>query len=263
MIMREALRSNNRYRAIPKPRMIVDICDIYGGVYFYGKEYEPETTSVILRLLRPGDVVLDIGANLGYYSFLMAEAVGAKGQIHAFEPNPSLAKVFRESLKMSASQDSIVFNEIAVADGTAQTVEFYLSQYADNSGLSSLYRHQYGVDHGFFSSKDKVLVETITLDDYFRKHHLSRCDLIKIDVEGAEPNVIRGMAGVLRDVRPKFVICETNLNEEADHLMRGFDFLPHVITAAGVHKVQANAKFWGNVLYASVQAVSEGLPDFS
>jgi FkbM family methyltransferase len=237
--------------------MIVDISDGTGAFYFFGGDYEPATANVIRKLVRPADVVCDVGANVGYFTFLAADIIGASGHVHSFEPNPNLSKVCRDSIAMNSYEGRITLNQLAVSDKSAGAVEFYMSMHPQNSGLSSLRLHAYGMEHGFFSPSSKILVRTSTLGDYFDAHGIEKCRLIKIDVESAEYDVITGMRGLLQSNRVDFIVCETTANEETDILVRRLGFDAYAITENGLHRVQNDSKFWGNVLYVSPGLVTE------
>jgi FkbM family methyltransferase len=219
-------------------------------------DWESETTEVIMQLIRPGDIVFDIGANLGYYTLLTAGAVGPAGQVHSFEPNPNLATVLIEAVKLNSYHDRVFINQIALSDRTQERAEFYISQLPQESGLSSLSPHPQWIQQGVFSPSNTILVDTITLDEYFVERHIERCDLVKIDVEGTEYHVIGGMRKVLRDIQPKFIICETRLGGEADTLIRQFGFVPYIITESGLKEAEQSSRVWGNILYVASSSCS-------
>jgi FkbM family methyltransferase len=239
-------------------KMLVDLSDLYKEIYFCGVDYEPETTRIILEVLRPGDVVFDIGANAGYYTFLMAGITGESGQVHSFEPNPALANVLVESLKINGYRNEVVFNQIAVSDESEAKVKLFISQASGNSGLSSLHPHQSGIEYKYFSPDKFILVNTTTLDDYFQRHDLKRPDLVKIDVEFAEARVIKGMTNILLKQKPKFIICETSLHGETDSILRSHGFSAYIPTKSGLEEAPPEAEFWGNIFYISSEAAFEG-----
>ena len=247
---RQASTRQDRYRAISEPRMLVDISDIYKGLYFFGEPYEPATTRTIRQLVKPGDVVCDVGANLGYFSFLMAELVGENGKVHSFEPNPVLGDVFEKSLSLNGYRDRVVLNRAAVTNRSSESANFYISQDKTNSGLSSLHMHEWGTEHGFFSKDDKVSVQTTNLNDYFARERIERCSFLKIDVEGGEAEVVRGMDILLKTVRPKAVILETRANGEADQLMRSAGYRPTLLKGDGALRNEPDESFWGNICYS-------------
>lgn len=229
------------------PRMIMDPADIFRDVYFLGT-YEPEVTELILGALRPGDVAFDIGANAGYYTLLMAGIVGHLGHVHAFEPNPELVSMLNESVALNSFEARISVNQIAVAKDTERQRKFYLSQLPENSGVSALKPHTWGIAAGAYSGASESFVDTIALDDYVRQQGIRRCDLVKIDVEGTEADVIFGMCSVLRELQPRVVICETGTPGEADALLLGHGYRRYIPTGSGLEELTGDS-FWGNLVY--------------
>lgn len=167
------------------------------GIYYRG-EYEPETTAFVLGFVRPGDTVLDVGANAGYFSCLAASR-GAT--VHAFEPNPVLVQHLELTRRLNDFGDRFFICAAAVSahDGLG---ELHLSPDPLNSGLSSLLP----LEH--LGAAGTVRVPTVTLDSYCQAHGVESIRLLKIDVEGAEGAVLEGAAEVLGQVRPEAIVCE-------------------------------------------------------
>lgn len=157
------------------------------SIYFYG-DYEPEITAVFKRLVQPGSTVFDVGANAGYFALLSAE-LGAT--VHAFEPNPAVRALLSRSVELGSGAITVVPCACSDHEGT---MPLYIAE-AGNTGRSGLM-----VERG-----TKVDVEVITLDAYTERTG-ARPQLIKIDVEGAEADVLRGMSTVLERDRPKLII---------------------------------------------------------
>jgi len=155
--------------------------------------YEEELTDSFLRLIKPGQVVLDIGMHLGYYSTLFAQLVGNQGQVHAFEPTPSTRTI--------AAPNVNPFPNITV------------HPYAVWSEATTLEFNDYGVEYMAFNSfraprlEDRVLTpkkfqtDTITLDT-FRQRLSQSVALVKVDAESAERDIIEGAHQLLRTDRP-------------------------------------------------------------
>src|SRR5262249_3812827 len=124
------------------------------------------------RLVRPGSVVLDVGANFGYYSLSLAQGLQHQCQVHAFEPTPTTYERLRKHVELNRMSDVVHLHQVALSDvtGTANLI-----QRADNSGASRL-----GTDAAGIS------VQVTTLDEFCTQQNVSRVDLIKIDVEGYE-----------------------------------------------------------------------------
>ncbi len=162
-----------------------------------GAEYEPELTRFISTCLGPGNVFLDVGSNLGYYSILGAFKVGNTGQVHAFEPSP--AQFRHLQLNKSINQlTNLKTNQTALAD---------------TSGDRSLYLTE-GWNHGIHSlgkANGRTLpckIKCTTLDAYVLANNLPTIDLMKVDVEGAELLVFQGGARTLEKSPPRIIIFE-------------------------------------------------------
>jgi len=253
--------SPRRFRTVDLPsgpHMVVDICDLFYPLYFLGVEYEPETSALIRRVLRPGDVAFDLGANAGYFSLLMASLVGPRGRVHSFEPNPALTRMLGESIALSHYEDRVTLNQVAVSDRSSRSATFYISQLPNNSGVSALTPLDWGVRDGIYSEAGSVLVDVVALDDYARAQGIRRCDLLKIDVECNEAAVVRGMHRLLETLRPRWIICETGLAGEADLQFRAGGYVSYRNTKAGWEPIFANSgHYWGNILYVPEECASK------
>ncbi len=168
------------------------------AIYFYG-DYEPEITSLFRRLVTAGSTVFDVGANAGYFSILSAE-LGAT--VHAFEPNPDV----RALLTMSAQLGSGDIEVVPCACGEHEGImPLYLAD-PGNTGRSGL----------MVARDSSVDVDVITLDGYVRRTG-AHPQLVKIDVEGAEASVLRGMTETLRIDRPTLIIELHVTRGEVEH----------------------------------------------
>ncbi len=157
------------------------------NLYFYGT-YEPEITSLFRRLVTPGSTVFDVGANAGYFSILARE-LGAT--VHAFEPNPVVRALLQKSAELGPGGIEVVPR--ACSDH-AGTMPLYLSDPGETGRSGLMVARERSVD-----------VEVITLDEYAGRAD-AHPQLVKIDVEGAEAAVIRGMREMLRTDRPTLII---------------------------------------------------------
>src|SRR5262245_20368139 len=104
-------RRGNRYREVPigKLRLQVDITDATGrSPYFYSTAYEPAVTDAVVRALGSGDVFVDVGANVGYFSILAALLVGSAGRVLAFEPHEGARAALRGTPERNGVVDTIL-----------------------------------------------------------------------------------------------------------------------------------------------------------
>lgn len=150
---------------------------------------------LIDSLCKADDVVIDIGANVGEYTFQLAQRVGPKGRIIAFEPVPYLAETVAKTARINR-HDWVEVHQVAMSasDGTA---EFSVEK--GNSGGSRL-----GCMKGDFS---QIKVDTIRLDSFLKSRpDITRIDLVKIDVEGFEDQVLLGARETLARFRPALMM---------------------------------------------------------
>jgi FkbM family methyltransferase len=147
--------------------------------------FEPFATKCVKKIIKKGDVVLDIGANIGYYTLIFAKLVGNSGKVFAFEPEPKNFALLVKNIEINGYKNIICVKK-AVSDENG-TIKLYLSE--SNMG-----------DHRIYNSHDSrkaVKIETVRLDDYF-KDYKGRIDFIKMDIQGGELKAIKGMDYFLR-----------------------------------------------------------------
>jgi FkbM family methyltransferase len=148
--------------------------------------YDPGGTAVVKKAVKPGDIVLDIGANIGYYTLIFARLAGETGKVYAFEPEPANFSILKKNVEMNGYKN-VVLVQKAVSNRNGKT-RLYLA-----SGNTS--------DHRIYDSQDGrryIDVETIQLDDYFSRSR-EKINFIKMDIQGAEGLALQGMTGLLNN----------------------------------------------------------------
>lgn len=170
-----------------------DLADWLGQYVYLTGAYEPPTARVIANLLQEADAMLDIGANAGFFSLLAASRVGRNGRVYSFEPVPTVRRRLAANVALNCF-DSIVISEVALSDQPGQ-VDMYEGP-EGHKGLSSLRPLEHAAQ--------KITVRVERLDD--RLNELPRIRLAKIDVEGAEQNVLLGMSSLLERDKPDIVL---------------------------------------------------------
>ncbi len=140
------------------------------------KTFEPIQTKKFINSIKNGNVVFDIGANVGYYTVIASKLVGNKGKVYAFEPDKRNFNLLKRNLFLNNCQNVEIINKaIGAKNKTA-----FLKLDSGNFGESTL------------SEKGNVPVEIVTLDSFCRSKNIKIVDLIKIDVEGGEKDVLSG-----------------------------------------------------------------------
>ncbi len=153
--------------------------------------------------IKPGDVVLDIGANLGYYTLLAADFVGPAGQVFAYEPNPRVFQYLRDTTGVNGFAQRVRLHNVALSDRVrAGGASFFVPRGEPKNGRFTLDRETPDLlkQHGDVFT---VSVDTLNADSF------ERVDFIKIDVEGAEMAVLNGLSPLIEKFRPQ-IVCEVN-----------------------------------------------------
>ena len=187
-------------RVLGRYSMFVDTTDIgFGTHVIMNGVWEMWLTEHVVRTIRPGWRVLDIGANFGYYSLLMADLVKNDGHCLAFEPNPHIARNLRRTLSVNGFDDRSEVREVALSATSGTSACFFIPSNEPKNSRIVPAISQDMVDRGLGCFID---VPTMSLDDL----DLGQVNFIKIDAEGAEGAIIGGMMGLVRRDRPHMVI---------------------------------------------------------
>jgi len=168
------------------------------NVLFRG-DYEPHLTALWNRLAPEGGVAIDIGANVGAHTLTMARAVGPRGRVLAFEPNPPVRAAMVHNLSLNGIEHVTVFDcALGSEPGTLPLrVPKSTSAEFSNIGLASLV--------ALDTPHDLVDVAVRALDDMLASLNLDRVDVVKIDVNGYETATLRGMRTCLERYRPAVI----------------------------------------------------------
>lgn len=162
---------------------------IHRYVYFFGV-WEPSVTAYYKNTLRRGDVAIDIGANVGAHALLAAQLVGATGRVHAVEASPTIFQRLRRNLDANHAHNVFAYN-FAVLD-RSQRVQVFLHD-GWNLGKTTV-KSSEGLKQGY---TEEAIVDGRPLSEIVPIADICAARLIKIDVEGAEWLVIKGMRDVL------------------------------------------------------------------
>lgn len=149
---------------------------------------------VVKNLIRPGDVTVEVGANLGYYTIQMARSAGTTGKVISFEANPRMVDYLNRSIMLNGYTDRVQVVAKAATDAPGQ-LSFMTSRRYGGSG------HLMVPESGIAEDQQVVTVEAVRLDDL----NLGKVDLLRMDAEGSEPLILRGAERLLRN--PDIVIC--------------------------------------------------------
>jgi FkbM family methyltransferase len=164
-------------------------------IFFYGA-FRPEVSRLINRMLRPGQVAIDIGANVGMHSVIMANRVGPTGHVVVFEPDPHPMGRLRRNMALNGI-DWVTTVEAAVS-ARSETRTFYLhDDTIGNFANASLVAANVG------KQTASVEMQVVSIDEWMRDNPLPRVDVVKLLAQGEEYNALQGMRGLIERDRPK------------------------------------------------------------
>jgi FkbM family methyltransferase len=187
-------------------------------IYYFGT-WEPNLTAFLMRRLSPGDLFVDVGANIGYFSLLAAKLVGTSGKVLAIEASPSIFAKLANNLKHN-NLDNVVALNLAASDSSGVT-NVYLGPEVNIGQTTVLKTERYRVE---------CEIPCRRLDDILSSKDLQRAKIIKIDVEGAEWAVMTGLLPLLKSFPQTLeVVIEINprrlatLGKNAGEILQMFD----------------------------------------
>lgn len=221
-------------------RIAVNSNDFIGRAIASHGIHEIDVCEAIARLVREGDTVVDVGANVGFITSLLAKAVGKTGHVLAFEPHPELYSRLRANIDRfdDGRSGRVTAEPVALSDSEGEDFLVFDSEsFARNSGTAGLR------DTGFARGKESVMVRTGKLDTFIIGKTVT---LLKLDVEGAELRVLHGAERALAERRIMAIVYEdfsTATSGIASYL-GGFGFSVFYLD--------------GNVFRPSIREVGEG-----
>ncbi len=210
--------------------LYVDACDrLIAPHLLLERVFEPEVSLLVDNIVQPGDTVVDVGANIGYYTCAFGRKVGPAGRVIAFEADPATCELLRDNVFLNYIESWTAYRNVAVSSSPGTLKLFRRKFYRGNTSIIRLHPT---VLEGFGDTDEEFEVRCDSLDSLLA--NVDRpVSLIKIDVEGAERLVLEGMRDVVRRSPGIRVIFEWALWTIRDaggsprqiwDLIRGFGF---------------------------------------
>ena len=163
-------------------------------------------TEIVKNEIKPNDVVLDVGAHIGYFTLLFAKLVGPEGKVFSFEPEPKNFELLTKNIEINNYEN--VITESKIVSDKNKTCTLYT--FETSSGANRIYKPNENIN------VKPIEVDSISLDEYFKNSEfLKRIKFVKIDVEGAELLVLKSMKSIfqnnnniklLLEFNPKFLL---------------------------------------------------------
>src|ERR1035437_5563169 len=159
---------------------------LYNGIYpIFKRKQDAQELKLISSIVKPGFNILDIGANIGFYTKVFSELTGPKGSVHAFEPDITNFKYLQGNL---GKNKNVTLVNKAVSDKT-EPLKIYLSK------MLNVDHRTYPVD----DYSDIMEIDATTIDDYLTLNNITRIDFIKMDIQGFEMSALKGMEKTLNN----------------------------------------------------------------
>lgn len=172
-------------------KMFLDKIDsLYLSVH---KDWDDFETTLLEKEIQKGNVVLDLGANIGFYTLVLARLVGEKGKVYAFEADPTNFEILKKNVEINGYKNVILINK-AVLDKNGK-IKFYVDE--GNTAGNSIYQGK---------NTKSLEVEAVRLDNYFTKDR--KIDFVKIDIEGSEFRAMMGMSKLLKENKKIKIMTE-------------------------------------------------------
>ena len=206
------------------------------------KSWEYQSVLFWEKLARNSSVILDVGANSGFYS-MVSKAINPSSKVFAFEPVPRNAEILKKNIELN--DFDIELNQIAASNINGSQMMYDIPDIANNR-QASLSNSNY--DEG---NTHAIQIESIKLDDFIRENNIDSLDLIKIDVEEHEVEVLEGFKESLTLYQPALLIEILNreISIKIEKLLReaGYAFFLNVSEETGLHEVSTlDPKFGRN-----------------
>lgn len=245
-------------------------------LYRENRCYESEMVWTMFRALRSGDVAIDIGANIGFFTLLMSRLVGETGQVIAVEPEDSNRELLTRHIGLNQATNVRVISEPLWS--SYDEVTFYVNSDDESSSTTNWDPGLWFENERSRNNPRMVEKKTAMLDGL--EFDRSRVRLLKLDTEGVEYHILRGAKSLL-DHRPPFILLELNpfgmgqlghSTEDLRDFLRGWGyalffihrdgqlptFVPETVTVKYVDNLQVK-----NVLFSTIEAVAEIWPEAS
>jgi FkbM family methyltransferase len=161
---------------------------------YYENDYEKESVTFFKKHIYKGQVVIDVGAQIGLMAKLFADLVGENGRVYAFEPTPKTFTVLKKTISLNKQERIIKPIEAAISEKKGKASFSISNQDIDaaNSLSDTNRQHQ----------THMISVDVLSLDEFVAEEAVSKVDFIKIDAEGAEYFVLKGARTILKEYRP-------------------------------------------------------------
>ncbi len=197
-----------------------DTADVWAGkMYLHPNDglglsirgiYEIDNTKILMKYVKKDQIVIDLGAHIGYYTLMMAKLVGPNGKVFAFEPEPRNLELLRKNIVENGYKNVIVVPK-AVSNKEEDCI-LYVGQ--KSFGANRIFKPEKTNSQEF----KEIRTQTIKLDNYFNENSLlKKISFVKMDIEGSERKALEGMEDILSANNELKILTEINKDALEDN----------------------------------------------
>lgn len=188
-------------------------------IYWYGRYNEPDEVNLVKLLLCEGDCFIDIGANIGYFTFAAVLSTGKSGKVISFEPNPYTFEILSQNLSLN-NFNCIDLHQVALGEASGTAILHFQRDCSD--GKASIFK---GNTHNA-----SIKVNQITLDSFIHEYNISPT-VIKIDAEGSEEAILKGSHKTLSSSSSPVLLIESFSNtSDMFAYLSSLDYQPYILS---------------------------------
>ena len=213
----------------------IDTSSFLEWFLFFKRDYESDVIKLIKKILKPGSIAIDVGANIGIHTLVMSNKIGRNGKVLAVEPQPEILERLKSNISLNNIKNIQVL-PIALSSKPGKVILYTHSDKYNNKAQSSFYKN-----HAENNLTRKIRVSVKTIDQIINDEKLKKVDFIKIDTEGNDFNVLKGAEKTICNHKP-FIVFEYekkcwNLSdsklESAFQFLKGLNYFVYLILNKG------------------------------
>jgi FkbM family methyltransferase len=204
------LLTDSKYTLLQENKRLRNGYAIFGSVSYIKHRFDNEIKeqNLVKALVKPGMIAFDVGANLGDYSILLSQLVGESGKVYTFEPTSSIFEKLETRLNSQGLNNINVFQKAVFSEDKEIEFHEFPDDYSvwNSIGMPQMPNPENPQENIPIAKTE--IVEGISLDSFCKTNHIERIDYLKIDVEGAESDVLLGTVSLLQQKKIRFLQFE-------------------------------------------------------
>ncbi|MGF1986573.1 MAG: FkbM family methyltransferase [Nostoc sp. ZfuVER08] len=204
--------------------------------------HEKAEQLLVQKLVQPGMTVFDVGAHIGSYSILLSKLVGNTGKVYSFEPTPSTFKKLKNNLNAYNCNNVNVYQRVVYSENKPMEINLFPDEYSSWNSLGKPQMVDPTTLSNYVPLATSVVVEGMSIDTFCKENNIQNIDFLKIDVEGAESDVLQGTIQLLQKKAIRFLQFEISQKmlegmsrkaKDTFDILINHDYECHQITANG------------------------------